>query len=96
MLSQLRTKYSLDEIRCGCAEEVSFAPGASEKHFNDEQGSPAEPGLCATGARTGAAGPRGARTTFSGTAGGEPHGLLANDNPKAPQSQNLEMQWDTL
>lgn len=42
MLLLLRTEHSLDEIQHGYAEKAwDFALGASEKHLNNEQGSPA-------------------------------------------------------
>lgn len=50
MLLLLRTEHSLGEVQHGDAEKAwGFVPGASEKHVNDEQGSPANALLGAPG-----------------------------------------------
>lgn len=50
LLLLLRTEHSLREVQHGDAEKAwGFVPRASEKHANDEQGSPANALLGATG-----------------------------------------------
>ena len=92
MLSQLKTKFSLDEIQRGYAEEVRFCSGSIRKAL-EWTGSPAcalqalRPGLWVPAEQPGLTAHRWPR--------GEPCGLLAHDNPKThpPQSPNLEIQW---
>lgn len=99
MLLLLRTEHSLGEVQHGDAEKAwGFVPGASEKHVNDEQGSPANALLGATGClHQGCGVPcRATRNILLRTAEGGTIWSPLQQQQKNPKSQNLEMQGDIL
>lgn len=95
MLSQLRTKCSLDEIQRGYAEKVRFCSGSIRKALERWTRKPCGALRVRCGCpRLGCGSGQPGRTAQSRLRGEPRFSRPPQPQDTTPQSQNLEMQWD--